>query len=140
MKSKIVIISLVVIAALVIVAAPSAAAATGVAGGAAQEVEVPTLTEVIALIASGVVVGPAISFMFEKFAIFQKLTPGARWWIVFVASVGLPVAAQALIQYVPAETWASLQPYWKALALGFAGWVTGQVAHAKLNSARARSL
>ena len=133
MKSKLLVIFFVIAAALTIAAAPAA-------GEAAQGLEVPTLTEVIALIASGVVIGPAISFMFEKFAIFQKLTPGARWWIVFVASVGLPVAAQALIQYVPAETWASLQPYWKALALGFAGWVTGQVAHAKLNSARARSL
>ena len=44
-------------------------------------------------------------------------------------SLGLPVLAQLLLQFVPSNVWAALQPYWSALAAGFVGWAGSQAAY-----------
>ena len=90
---------------------------------------IPTLTEVVARIAAGAVAGVILAFLFERFAWFQRLSSDARWWLVFGVQIGLPVVATAALQFVPAGVWAVLEPYWKAIALGFVAWVGSQVAH-----------
>lgn len=92
--------------------------------------EVPALTAVIQLIAAGVV-GGIISFLFERLGWFGNLTSDQRWWLILSLSVGLPLLAQFALQFVPAETWATLEPYWRSVALGFASWLASQVVHKK---------
>ena len=98
--------------------------------------EVPTLLEVVRMLASGagtVVFGAALAFLAEKFGWFQNMSANAKWALVLLLSVGTPVAATALLQFVPADVWAALEPYWYAIASGFAVWVSSQVTHKKVN-------
>ena len=95
-----------------------------------------TLRDTIALLAQGVGVGFVLSFLFEKIPQFQNLSGSAKAWIVFFVSVLLPVLATAALQFVPAETWVLLEPYWRALSLGFLTWGGTQAAY-KLSNAKA---
>ena len=88
-----------------------------------------TLQETVALLAQGVGIGTILALLFERIPALQNVSSDTKWWIVFVASVALPAAATALLQFVPAETWALLEPYWHAIALGFLTWGGSQVAH-----------
>jgi len=90
---------------------------------------VPSLPSVLAMLASGVGVGAVLAFMFEKIEWFQSLPSNARWWVILGLSIGLPVAAQAALQFVPAQIWAAIEPYWKAVATGFLIWAGSQLAH-----------
>jgi MFS family permease len=91
--------------------------------------QIPSLVEFLQMLASGIIVGPAIAFLFERFEWFQKLSGSARFWVILALSVGLPVLGTALLQLVPADIWAQLQPYWAALATGITIWIGTQVAH-----------
>ena len=68
-------------------------------------------------------------FLFERFKWFQNLSSDAKWWVIFGLSLGLPLLAQVLLQFVPADVWAMLEPYWRALASGFLTWAGSQAAH-----------
>ena len=94
---------------------------------------VPGLIEVIKLLASGIGVGAVLAFLFEKFEFFKGMDSSAKWWLVFLTSVTLPVLAQVALQFVPTEIWATLQPYWYSLAAGFLAWAGSQVAHRFVN-------
>jgi len=91
--------------------------------------QVPSLIEVVKMLASGVGVGAVLAFLFERFDFFQRLSSDARWWLIFGVSLGLPLVAEVGLQFVPVEVWGVLQPYWQALALGFVSWAGSQVAH-----------
>jgi len=100
------------------------------AQGLEQEAPVvPSLVEVLAMLAQGLGTGAILAFLFENFGWFQRLEGQAKWWFVFGVSIVLPLLAQVALQFVPAEVWAMLEPYWKALALGFLSWAGSQVAH-----------
>lgn len=94
---------------------------------------VPSLPDVLAMLASGVGVGAVLAFLFEKIPWFQRLSPSARWWVILGMSIGLPVAATVALQFVPTQTWAVIEPYWKALATGFLIWAGSQLAHKYVN-------
>jgi len=100
---------------------------------------VPPLPGVFALLAQGVGVGAVLAFLFERFKWFQTLTGETRWWVIFGLSLGLPMIAQLLLQFVPAEAWAIIEPYWRALAAGFLAWAASQGAHMLQKVAEARS-
>lgn len=95
--------------------------------------EIPTLTEVISLLAAGGGAGAILSFLFEHFAFFQSLTSKAKWWLVFLTTILLPVVATAVLQFMPADVWSALQPYWASLAAGFVVWGGTQIAHKFVN-------
>jgi hypothetical protein len=100
------------------------------AGSLAQDVpQAPSLVELLTRLAGGGCVGVIVAFLFEKIEWFQKLPPDVKWWAILGMSVGLPVLATALLQFVPADVWAQLAPYWKSLATGFLIWAGSQVAH-----------
>jgi len=90
---------------------------------------VPSLMDVINGLAQAVGLGTILSFLFERFAWFQNLRGEQRWWVICGLSVGLPVLAQVAIQFVPAEVWALIEPYWQSLASGFLAFFASQVAH-----------
>lgn len=104
-----------------------------------EAVEVLPLPSVFELLAQGIGVGAVLAFLFERFKWFQGLTGDARWWVVFGFSLGLPLIAQLLLQFVPAEAWAIVEPYWRALAAGFLAWAASQGAHMLQKVAEARS-
>lgn len=87
-----------------------------------------SLQETVALLARGVGVGFVISFLFEKIPQFQNLSGSTKAWIVFAVSVLLPLLATAALQFMPTETWVLLEPYWKAVAVGFMTWGGSQAA------------
>jgi hypothetical protein len=100
------------------------------AAPSAQDVpQAPSLVELLTRLAGGGCVGVIVAFLFEKIEWFQKLPPDVKWWAILGMSVGLPVLATALLQFVPADVWAQLAPYWKSLATGFLIWAGSQVAH-----------
>ncbi len=98
-------------------------------GTAQLATQPPTLVNVLTMLASGVGVGAVISFLFAKIPWFGTLSSSAKTWIVFGISIGLPVAATAALQFVPAEVWAKLEPYWQAVATGFLIWAGSQVVY-----------
>ena len=99
---------------------------------------VPALTDVLAMLASGIGVGAVIAFLFEKFQWFQDMAPNTKWWVVLGLSLGLPVLARVALQFVPPDIWAKVEPYWAALATGFLIWAGSQVTH-KFDQSRAMS-
>lgn len=90
--------------------------------------DVPTLTDALALLAAGFS-GGIVSFLLERTKWFDGLSSDRKWWLTFVLTLGLPVVAQVLLLVVPPEVWAQLEPLWRALALGFVGWLGSQVTH-----------
>ena len=90
---------------------------------------VPALPDVLAMLASGIGVGAVIAFLFEKVSWFQGLPASAKWWFILCLSVGLPVLATVALQFVPAEVWVKIEPYWKAIATGFLIWAGSQAFH-----------
>ena len=91
--------------------------------------QVPSLVEFLRLLASGIIVGPAIAFLFERFKWFQNLSSDGRFWVVLALSIGLPMLGTILLQFVPADVWVQLEPFWNALATGVLIWVGSQLAH-----------
>lgn len=95
-----------------------------------------SLPDMLAAIATGgSVLGVIISFLFEQFSWFQALTGKARFWTIGALSIGLPVAATALILYVPASVWDALKPFWMAAFAGGTTWLSSQLAH-RLNTGK----
>jgi hypothetical protein len=99
---------------------------------------VPTLLEFLRNIAAGAWGPVLVSFLLEHIASFQQLQAEAKKWVVLALFVVLPVGAQALLQYVPAEAFAEVEWLWNALALGFAGWLASQGANALFNKHKVR--
>jgi len=91
--------------------------------------QVPTLIEFVRDVAAGAWAPLLISFLLEHVAWFQKLNTEAKKWTVPVIFVVLPVVGQIALQYVPAEVWTALEPFWNSLAMGFVGYVGSQLAH-----------
>lgn len=119
---------------LLLIAIPSVALAAPLA----QE-EIPTLPNVFELLAQGIGVGAVLAFLFERFAWFDGLTSDTRWWVIFGFSLGLPLLARLVLQFVPPEVLAVIDPYWHALAAGFLTWAASQGAHMLQKSSEARS-
>ncbi|MBN1815370.1 MAG: hypothetical protein JXA14_26295 [Anaerolineae bacterium] len=90
---------------------------------------VPALVDAVRLIAEGVGAGFVLAFLAERFEWFQKLSPKAKWWVIFGVMIASPLVAQVLLEFVPADVWAQVEPYWRALALGFVGWAGSQAVH-----------
>lgn len=86
---------------------------------------------VIGGLAKSVGVGFVLSFLFKDPGWFQDLGSKAKWWIIFSLSLGLPIGAQLLIDFVPPDMWVRLNPYWTAISWGFIGWAGSQVAYTK---------
>ncbi len=94
---------------------------------------IPTLIDVVRLLATGAGVGAIVAFLMERSAWFQGLGSQARWWLILAISMLLPILATAALQFVPVSVWEMLQPYWNALAAGFMVWLGSQAAHKLLN-------
>ena len=88
-----------------------------------------SVVEFLRNVAAGAWAPVAIAFLLEHVKWFQALQSEARKWVVLGLFVALPLAATALLKYVPAYIWTELEPFWNALAIGFAGWVVSQAAH-----------
>jgi len=91
------------------------------------------LNEALNLLAKGAVVGGVLAFLFESAPFispwFQGLAANAKWWIVFVLSMLLPLSAQLVLDFVPPEALATVQPYFQALGFGFVAWAGAQGVH-----------
>lgn len=91
--------------------------------------EIPGLIDVLQLLAQGVGAGFVLAFLAEKVKWFQQLAPDKKNILVLALSIGLPILAQVLLQFVPASVWMAIEPYWRALAAGFVGWAGSQAAY-----------
>ena len=92
--------------------------------------EVPSLATALGQLAGGVGLGFVLAFLFEPLPWFQALSAERKEQVVFAITVGLPLIATTLLQFVPAGVWAAIEPYWQALARGFLAWGGSQAAHA----------
>lgn len=105
--------------------------------------EVPEFVDVLRLLAQGVGAGFVLAFLAEKVGWFKKQPSEKKNIIILALSIGLPILAQVLLQFVPASVWVAIEPYWRALAAGFVGWAGSQTAYLgiiKPAQARERSL
>ena len=93
--------------------------------------EIPDILTVLQLLVKGVASGFVLSFLAEKVKWFQGLESSKKSWLIFGVSLGLPLLGQVLIQFVPVEFWAVVQPYWNALATGFIIWTASQYMYVK---------
>lgn len=91
--------------------------------------EIPGFVDVLRLLAQGVGAGFVLAFLAEKVGWFQQLPAEKKNLVILVLSVGLPIVAQVLLQFVPAQVWTAIEPYWSALAAGFVGWAGSQAAY-----------
>ena len=92
--------------------------------------DVPGLGDALTLLAGGLVVGPILAFLFQTApglsGWFETLASSVKWWLIFGLSLGFPLLAQVVIQFVPADVIVALEPFWKSLALGFVAWAGSQ--------------
>ncbi|MBN2005791.1 MAG: helix-turn-helix domain-containing protein [Anaerolineae bacterium] len=108
----------------------------GVRTAAAQSVAPPpladpqNLTSVLGWLAAGGA-APAISLLLSKQKWFNAITnPQAKVWIVMSVVVGLPLLAKALTDFIPANVWDAIQPWWAVAVAAFEiGWPLSQVTH-----------
>ena len=91
------------------------------------DVQIPTLVDFLKLLTTTVGIGMVVSFVLAQLERFQGVSARAKFLIVFAICMVLPVAATAILNAVPAATLASLEPYWNALAGGFAVFIGSQV-------------
>lgn len=91
--------------------------------------EIPTLVDALTKLAGGAFIPVIVALLLEHIRPFQALPSETKKWSVLALFVVLPVAAAALLQFVPAEVWSQLEPFWRALAAGFLGWIGSQAAH-----------
>ncbi len=69
----------------------------------------------------GWLVGGVLAYLFEEVAWFQGLSEQRkRVWSIGL-SIGVPLAAMALLQLVPGEAWNALNPYFGVLVTALAG-------------------
>lgn len=101
--------------------------------------EIPGLIDVLQLLAQGVGAGFVLAFLAEKVGWFQQLPSEKKNIVILVLSVGLPILAQVLLQFVPASVWVAIEPYWRALAAGFVGWAGSQAAYLGIIKPAARA-
>lgn len=91
------------------------------------DVQIPTLVEFLKLLTTTIGIGMVVSFVMAQLQKFQNINGAAKFWIVFIVSMVLPLLAALVLNNVTAETLASLEPYWNALAAGFAVFIGSQV-------------
>jgi hypothetical protein len=90
---------------------------------------VPTLSDTLALLAQGVGTGFVLAFLLEWIKPFQDLPADKKRWIVLAISLALPLLATSILQFVPKDTITFLEPYWRALATGFLLFAGSQATH-----------
>ncbi len=76
-------------------------------------------------------IGAVISFLEERIAVYQGLTPRWKETVNIILSFGLPLAALIIKLYVPPETIQQLAPFWQAAVVGFTAWMGSQIAHGR---------
>lgn len=92
-----------------------------------MDVQIPTLVDFLKLLTTTVGIGMVVSFVLAQLNKFQNVSAMAKFWIVFVVSMGLPLLAALILNNVTADTLKSLEPYWNAIASGFAVFIGSQV-------------
>jgi zinc transporter ZupT len=95
-----------------------------------SDIQIPSLVEFLKLLTTTVGIGAVVSFVLANLAKFNNISSAAKFWIVFAISMGLPLLAALILNNVTAETLAALEPYWNALAAGFAVFIGSQVFYA----------
>lgn len=90
------------------------------------DVQIPTLVEFLKLLTTTVGLGMVVSFVMAQLQKFQTVSGTAKFWIVFAISMVLPLLSALVLNNVTAETLAALEPYWNALAAGFAVFIGSQ--------------
>lgn len=91
------------------------------------DVQIPTLVEFLKLLTTTVGLGMVVSFVLAQLNKFNTVSSQAKFWIVFAVSMILPLLAALVLNNVTAEMLAGLEPYWNALASGFAVFIGSQV-------------
>jgi hypothetical protein len=91
------------------------------------DVQIPSLVEFLKLLTTTVGIGAVVSFVLANLSKFQNISSAAKFWIVFAVSMLLPLLATLALNNVSPDVLAALEPYWNALAAGFAVFIGSQV-------------
>jgi hypothetical protein len=126
-SAAVVVFVLAMVAGATLAASEQIAAYAGIPAEETPPTEVPALVSVLEMLAGGIGTGAVLAFLFEKAAWFQKFSGETKSLVVLGVSIGLPLLATASLQFVPANVWTVIEPYWQALAGGFLAWAGSQV-------------
>jgi thiol:disulfide interchange protein len=71
----------------------------------------------------------ALSFLLERIPAFHELKPEHRSLITLGGSLGIALAAWAILTYVPADVLAQITPVFQLVAAVVGSWIATQLAH-----------
>ncbi len=129
------VIVLIVVALFAVVAPVSAHPANA---PQVQEPTIPSATDALALLTTVGGLGIVLSFFLEQRTWFQNLSGNAKMWTVLAFSIGVPLAAKLLLDFVPADVFVAIDPYWKIIGLGFAFFLSTQWYHSSGPGAKSK--
>jgi hypothetical protein len=90
--------------------------------------EIPnTFKEFLTLIGSPIFIGVVISVLLVRWEWFVNLPNKAKFWLVGVICVFLPIASQALVLYLPAGVVVFIEFWWPPFVVGVGMWTSTQI-------------
>jgi hypothetical protein len=94
----------------------------------------PTLSDVLTMLATGVGIGAVLAFLLERVAWFQKLSPAWKTWGTLGVCLLLPLlgwAAASALGYLawPATVQGWAETLFHELQVGFLAWAASQGWH-----------
>lgn len=92
----------------------------------------------LGLLAGGTVISTVLSFMAERWAWFQRLSPRGRWWLVVAVCFGLPLVGWGggvgMGYITPPVVWQGwVESVFAELVIGGTAWISTQCGHASVN-------
>jgi hypothetical protein len=94
----------------------------------------PTLADVLTMLATGVGIGAVLAFLLERVSFFQKLSPAVKTWGVLGVCLLLPLVAWLIACALGYSAWPSTAQGWAEalfheLEVGFLAWAASQGWH-----------
>ena len=90
--------------------------------------ELPTtFSDFLVLIGSPLFVGVILSVLLVRWPWFVNLGTQAKFWIVGLVSLGLPILSQVLLLYIPADIVLFIEGWWPPIVIGMGIWMSSQV-------------
>jgi hypothetical protein len=99
------------------------------------------LRETLTLLsAGGAIIGAVVSQVLEDFEWFNRLQSATKELVVKAFTLGLPIVAGALLQFVPAEVPAPFNNLWMLGVLAVLMFLGSQVYHVAVNRGRGQGV
>jgi len=86
-----------------------------------------TFKDFLTLLGSPLFIGVIISVLLVRWAWFVNLATQAKFWLVGLLCLGLPILSQVLLLYIPAPVVTFLEQWWPTVIIGMGIWMSSQI-------------